>query len=166
MEETRAVVETLFGTGRDLEVHQMVLRGIVAYPLALFMIRVGDKRFVGEMAAFDFLVAIVIGAIISRGISGNAPFWASLATSFGIILLHRALAMAALRWQGLATLIKGRSTVLVRDGEIDWEAMRKTTIGERDLEEALRLNGRVEELERVRIACLERNGQISVIPRE
>ena len=61
--------------------------------------------------------------------------------------------------------MKGRPRVLVKDGVRQRDALARGQIGEHDLLEALRLNGRITRVEEVQEARLERNGQISVIPR-
>ena len=164
MEEFKEAVVFLFGAGDDLATWQMALRAMVVYPVALVMVKLGDKRFLGELAAFDFLLAIVIGSIVSRAISGTAPFWPSLAASLVLVLLHRGIAIAGLRWARLGDFVKGSHRVLVRDGKIHWDEMRSAGIGEADLVSALRRRGRLQDLSAVQLACLERNGEISVIP--
>ena len=79
-----------------------------------------------------------------------------------LVVLHGLLAMAAARWSWLSTLTKGASIPLVRDGQLDEAAMRRAGIGQGDLRMALRAAGH-NDLERVRSASLERNGDISVI---
>ena len=56
--------------------------------------------------------------------------------------------------------------MLVRDGEIQWDAMRQGHISEKDLVEALRTNGKLTDAHNVQLAYLERSGDISIIPRD
>jgi len=157
--------EAVFGRQDEITVVQMALRALVTYPLALAMIRLGDKRFLGEIAAFDFLLAIIIGSILSRAIAATAPYWPSLAACLALVLFHWLIARAGYRFDRLGTLVKGRSRTLVRDGEIQWDAMRRAAIGEKDLKSALRREGLAGSLDSVQLACLERNGEISVVTR-
>ena len=70
------------------------------------------------------------------------------------------------RSQGFGKLVKGRNSLLVLGGEIQWKAMRKTHVTTHDLEEALRREGEEPDVSRIREANLERNGEISLIMRE
>lgn len=158
--------ETVFGTQDDVNAGQMVLRAIVVYLAALAMVRIGDKRFLGEIAAFDFLLAIIIGSIVSRAISGNAPFWPSVAAAFALVLLHHAFGKLGFRFDRFAGIVKGQTRILVRDGAVQWDVMRKAAIGEEDLRSAIRRKGGIAEIQEVALACLERNGEISVLRRE
>ncbi len=57
------------------------------------------------------------------------------------------------------------SRELIKDGEIQWEAMRKSTIAKEDLIQALREQAALQDPADVKYACLERGGTITVIPR-
>ncbi len=127
------------------------------------MLRVGDKRFMGRSTAFDVFLGIVFGSVVSRAITGNAPFFPALAAALALVLLHWLFAAVAFRSHAFGRLVKGRRLLLVRDGEVLWEAMRKAHITTRDLEEALRNNGVGAEVSGVKAAYLERDGNISVI---
>lgn len=164
MTEFKELLTYVLGIGReDLDMLQMTLRALVVYPLGIAMVHVGDKRFLGGIAAFDFLMAIIIGSILSRAISGSAPFVPSICASFALVLAHRGFASLGFRWDGFARLVKGSPRQLVRDGEIQWTEMRKSSIGEEDLRGAVRRHGNTLSLDEVSDAFLERNGDISVI---
>ncbi|MGR3549348.1 YetF domain-containing protein [Pseudooceanicola sp.] len=60
--------------------------------------------------------------------------------------------------------MKGRPITLVGNGKVDHEAFEKAHFGENDITELLRLKG-LRDLSEVEDARLERNGQISVIPK-
>jgi uncharacterized membrane protein YcaP (DUF421 family) len=59
--------------------------------------------------------------------------------------------------------VKGRERTLVREGEIVWDQMAAAHITRRDLDGALRSEGKLESVRDVRLATLERSGDISVI---
>lgn len=165
--EALAIVQDILGIGEEhLAVGEMLLRLLITFPLAIVMVRVGDKRFLGELSALDLIVAIMLGSIVSRGITGNAPFLPTLATGLGLVLLHRFSARWAVDSDRLALWIKGKERKLVEDGTILWDNMRKSGIGEADLMSALRRKAHLERVEEVEAAYLERTGDISVIPKE
>ena len=67
---------------------QVCLRALAVYLVLIEYVRLGKKRFLGEATAFDATLVIVAGSLASRGISGNAPFIASLAATGTLIFLH------------------------------------------------------------------------------
>jgi len=59
--------------------------------------------------------------------------------------------------------VKGEAEVLVREGKTISESMRRNKISHADLLEEARLNGMVDDLQLIRKATMERNGEISII---
>lgn len=152
----------LEGDQRDLDAAQMALRAIVVYVVTIVIVRLGKKRFMGRSTAFDVILGIMLGSIVSRAITGNAPFFPALAASAVLVGLHWLLSGVALRWRGFGTAFKGHERLLVRDGEVQRETLRKAHMTERDLWEDLRSRG-VSRLDQVAEARLERSGEVSVI---
>ncbi|MGQ4646293.1 YetF domain-containing protein [Lyngbya aestuarii] len=144
---------------------QMGLRAAIIYVTAVAMVRlVGDRRFIGKYAALDVLLGVILGSTLSRAINGSAPFFATLGAALVLVLMHWLFAAVACQYDRFDTLIKGHSRVLVRDGQINDHALRKSHITYKDLEATLRSVGKLTELTQVKIARLERSGQISIIP--
>jgi uncharacterized membrane protein YcaP (DUF421 family) len=148
--------------GDELTALQMGLRAVVVYAATVVIVRFGKKRFMGRATAVDVILGIMLGATASRAITGNAPFLPALAGAVVLVLMHWLLSAIAQRFPGFGWMVKGRSVVLVRNGEIDWEMMRRTHMSEHDLWQGLRNQG-VSDLKRVAEARLERNGELSVI---
>jgi uncharacterized membrane protein YcaP (DUF421 family) len=150
---------------REIGVAQMALRAVVVYVATVFMVRLGKKRFMGQGTAFDLILGIMLGSTVSRAITGTAPFFPALAAAGVLVAMHWLLSGVALRWHAFGTAFKGHERLLVRGGEIDREAMRRSHMTERDLWEDLRGEG-VSRLEEVAEARLERSGTLSVIRAE
>jgi len=157
----------LIGAGSDsLTVWQMGLRALIIYIIAILLIKAGDKRFMGRNTAFDMILAIILGSVLSRAVTGNAPFLPTVGASVLLVAFHWLFAVASYYSDWFGTLTKGRASTLVKDGEIQWDNMRKSHISRKDLEMALYSNGRVTDIGKVKVARFERSGDISVIPRD
>lgn len=156
----------LNGSGQDLSALDMAIRAIFVYGLALIYIRLADKRLLGKNAAFDFVLAIILGSVLSRAVTGNSPFFPTVAAGLVLIGIHWLMAAAAFHSDRIGKVIKGSERTLIEDGEIRWHEMRKSHISKRDLLAAMRLNGRVTYIHDVKLARFERNGDISVIVRK
>ena len=162
-----SVLTTLLGLGQDtLTLAQMLLRTLIVYLTALVVVRLGEKRFFGKSTAFDLVLSIILGSVISRAINGSAPFFPTLAASLALVGIHWLLAALAFHSDRFGNLIKGQARILIRDGELKWEAMRSSHLSEQDLRSALRVQSQIEEPSGVKVARLERSGSISVIPVE
>jgi uncharacterized membrane protein YcaP (DUF421 family) len=149
----------------DITWWQMSIRAVVIFLFTILLIRLGKKRAFGKNTSFDIVLGVILGSILSRALTGNAPLFGTMAAALVMVALHMALAAVAFRSNLLGTVVKGGSTLLVRDGEILWDAMRASRITRNDLMEAIRLSGEQPDLDRVDAAYLERSGDISVIPR-
>lgn len=147
----------------QLNVWRMMTRAGLIYVLGITLVRLGGKRFVGKFSAFDIIMAIMIGSILSRAILTEGNFIGHLAAALVLTALHSLFGRVAFYWDWFGTLIKGKPRVLVENGHIQWGAMKKTSISEHDLMCALREESNSEDLTQVKQACLERSGNISII---
>ncbi|WP_376690614.1 DUF421 domain-containing protein [Wenzhouxiangella sp. EGI_FJ10409] len=147
----------------DLNVYQMAARAVLAYPVGIAFVRLGEKRFIGKITAFDVIMGIVIGSILARAITGGAPFLASLGAGLVLVTLHYLFAVLSYHVDWFGGIVKGSGRTLVEDGKVLWEAMRKSHISERDLMSAVRENGGIDRLDNVKLARMERSGNISVV---
>lgn len=169
LQEARDALETLLGVGRDagdIDTGQMALRAIVVYASTLAIVRLGSKRFLGKATAFDVIVGIMIGSVMSRAINGSAGILPTLAGGAVLVALHWLFAVLSYHTSWLGDFVKGRPVLLIEEGRVRGEGMRKTSLSENDLQEALRLHGIRPDPSRVGLAYLERNGNVSVVPRE
>ena len=66
---------------QQMEFWQMALRAVIVYAVTLAMVRLGKKRFMGKATAFDMILGIMLGSIVSRAITGNAPLVPALAAA-------------------------------------------------------------------------------------
>jgi uncharacterized membrane protein YcaP (DUF421 family) len=156
----------LLGLGlenKEINYWQMSLRAVIVFILSIAMLRIGHKRFMGRNTTLDVMLGIVFGSMVSRAITGNAPFFPALAASLTLVLLHWIFSFIAFHWHPFGNAVKGRKNLLIKDGEIQWEEMRKAHITEDDLSEALRNKGEEPDFKKVKSAHLERNGDISLI---
>ncbi|MBF9253423.1 DUF421 domain-containing protein [Pontibacter sp. 172403-2] len=142
----------------------MSLRAIGIFFAAVLILRIGSSRIFGKNTTFDIVLGVIYGSILSRAITGNAPFWPTLAAALTLVVLHRGLAMLAFYTNiGVGNILKGKPEMLIKNGELQWAAMRRNSVTEHDLCEALRNAGHDADLKSVRLAYLERSGNISVI---
>jgi len=144
----------------------MAARAVVAFFVALLLIRLSGRRSFGQMSPFDACVTVLLGAVLSRGVVGASPFMGTVAACAAVVVTHRLLGMASVKWPAVDRLLNGEPRQLVQDGNVDPDSMRKALVSGRDLEEAVRKKTGAESLDNVQRAILERNGEITVIPVE
>ncbi len=161
--------EPLLGLGvdpKELTFLQVSLRGVIVFIATLVMVRISSKRSLAEKTAFDAALIIIIASVLARAVNGSAPFFPTLGIGFVLVLLHRLLGVAAYYSHGFGILIKGKAAVLVENGRLQRKNMGLNQISEHDLEEDMRLDAATEDLSKVKIARIERSGDISFIKAE
>ena len=159
--------QSLLGLGRnvaDVDALQMALRTITIYAFTLATVRLGSKRFLGHASAFDTIIGIMIGSIMSRAINGSAPFFPSLVAGVVMVGMHWLLAVLSFHLHWFGPYVKGKAVLLIKDGQIQKRGMQRTCITEHDLTEALRQHSKEDDLRSIKLAYLERSGRISIIP--
>jgi len=158
--------ETLLGLGvepKDLTFVQISLRGIIVFLVTLTTMRLGHKRSLSRKTPFDAVLLVILAAVLSRAINGSAAFFATLGGGVVLVVLHRLFAHLAYYSHGFGILVKGRPDTIVHDGQCDFRMMRRNHISMHDLEEDMRLGAHIDDLSRVRLARVERSGDISFI---
>jgi uncharacterized membrane protein YcaP (DUF421 family) len=152
--------------GKELSIPAIAARAIFVFIAWLVIIRLADRRMLGKYSAFDTVLGVMIGAVLGRTINGGAPLWGSLTAVAVLVTFHWVIASVSHRWRLFGRLVKGEARELVADGRIDEGRLRKSFLTENDLKEMLRLHGRIGDPSEAKLAMLERNGQISALPRE
>jgi uncharacterized membrane protein YcaP (DUF421 family) len=163
------LLELLLGLSaepRNLTFLQISARGIVVMIVALVMIRLGSKRSLAEKTVFDATLIVILASVLARAINGNAAFFPTLGGGFVIVFLHRFFASIAVRSHAFGILVKGQPHVIVENGAVHWDVLKRHHISKHDLEEDLRLSAKTEDLSKIRVARVERSGDISFIKKE
>ena len=170
MNEVWEGVRWILGLGAEpktLTFLQMALRVIIMYVAGLMMVRSpSDRRFSGRYTDFDVILSITFGSLLSRAINGSGPFWVTIGVGFVLVGMNRLFAFIAHKSQRFNQIISGKPLILIQDGEIKLNNMNKAHVNQTDLIASLRSNAHLSDPSKVKVARLERSGQISVIPAE
>src|ERR1041385_175255 len=154
------------GKATELTVLNISIRCFAVFVVGLALVRIGDRRSLSEKTAFDAIFIVLLGSILSRTINGTAPFFTTIAAAIALMIIHRIFAYGAFKSHWFGKLIKGQPRTLIRNGEIDWENMKRNLVSKHDLDEDLHLDAKAEDISVIKIARLERSGDISFIKKE
>jgi uncharacterized membrane protein YcaP (DUF421 family) len=149
----------------DLEWYQMCTRAIIVFIVALIFIRVSGMRTFGTQSAFDVVVSLTLGAILSRCITGKYPFFSCLAAAMLLMSLHQLIVYLTYKSKTVRKLTQGESVLLFENGRPIQKNLSKHYIVESDLLQAIhRCN--LEGYDKVQTIWLEPCGEIFVIKKE
>jgi uncharacterized membrane protein YcaP (DUF421 family) len=143
---------------------QIAVRSGLVY-IALFVaLRLMGKRELGQMTIFDLVVILLVGNAVQNAMVGK-DFSLQGGILAAVVLLGANRAVALLRGRGgvWGRLIEGTPSVLVEDGEFIDPQLRKEGLDRREIEMVVREHG-LESVATVKLAVLETDGSISIVP--
>jgi uncharacterized membrane protein YcaP (DUF421 family) len=144
----------------------LVLRATFAFVLVFLMTRLIGRRELGKFQAFDLILFIVIGDLVQQGITQSDYSVTGLALVVSTIcLLTVFVSYVSFRFPRVRPLLEGEPVVVVEDGKLIPENLKRTRLTLEDIEEEARLQ-QIDSLTKVRWAVFENGGSISFIPRE
>ena len=154
---------TIPDLGSDLL--SVVLRTAIVYVCLVLGFRFLGKREAGQLSTLDLVVLLVIANAVQNAMVGeNTSIWGGITAVAVLLLADKSLGALKRRVPKLRTALEGEPTLLIRDGRVLREAMEREGIEVDELRQALREHG-IADLEEVRLAVLETDGTISVVPR-
>lgn len=159
----RSIEETMekFLGINEIYNYGLYLRGIIITLYAIIIFRINLSRLYGNHSSLDFIIYIILGAILGEAIVNNIPLLPSIIVSTLIILMYRALAYLTYKSQTLGKYIKGEKIIIIKDGNYIENNLRCTRITTNDVLQALRLQYGIDTIDSINTAILERGGQIS-----
>lgn len=157
------LIYLVFGQGKDLTILNMGCRAFVLYFITLLLIRISGMRTFGQQSAFDTIIVITTGALLSRIVVGASPFLPTVFAGVILALLHRFTAWLTIKHERLRKIFKGEEKSLYKDGKINAANMKRCMISEGDLMANVRLQANLDTLNDVKEAVMERNGEISIV---
>ena len=144
---------------------EFVLRGVVVYLFLLVFMRLSGKRQTGQYEPFDLILLLILSNAVQNSMNaGDNSLVGGLISAATLIGCHVVLAQLTFRYAWMARLIDGTPQVLVQQGQVNTDLMRKELLSTDDLEAALRASGCLH-LHEVERATIETNGQITVVLR-
>jgi uncharacterized membrane protein YcaP (DUF421 family) len=149
----------------NVSLPEIAARTVVIYVTMLVMIRVLGKRTIGNLTAFDMLVALIMGDLAGAAIYGQVPLPGALVAVFSLSALHYGNSWLAYWRPDIGRLLEGGPTPIVREGKVEHRGLRLERMTEQEARAELRLAG-IEDLAQVRLAQVEIDGQVSVLREE
>src|SRR5580658_6913339 len=96
----------------------VAVKAVLLFTVAVIGLRLGERRTLAQLSAFDFAVAVAIGAIIGRGATAaDTSFATSAVALVTLLVVHRLVAMGR-RHSRVVRLIDHPPRVLVAHGEL------------------------------------------------
>lgn len=140
------------------------VRTIILYLVLIAVIRMMGKRQIGQMEASEFVVTMLVANLASIPMQDSGiPLFSGfipIVTVLGMELVLSTLSLRSIRFR---KLLCGKPVILIDNGKIIQENLRRTRVTLDELTGHLREKD-VLDLKSVQFAILETNGNLSVFP--
>ena len=152
----------LFHLGTPL--WEIALRSAIVYLAILFGLRLFGKRQLGQMSVGDLVMILLIANAVQNAIVGFDVSLEGGLTAALVLLVMNFLVVGVFGRTPLGErLLEGGPTLLVKDGALLPDGLRREGLVREEVEMAIREHG-IPDASGVRAAYLEPDGTISVIP--
>lgn len=140
------------------------LRTIILYLVLVATIRLMGKRQIGQLEASEFVVTMLIANLASIPMQDSGiPLFSGVVPILTILGLELLLTWLCTRSMGLRRLLCGKPVILIENGKILRDNLKKTRVTLDELTGHLREKD-VLDPQTVQFAILETNGNITVFP--
>lgn len=142
---------------------ELVVRGTLMYWFLFLLFRFVLRRDVGSIAVADVLLLVLIADASQNAMAGGYE-----TVSDGVVLVATIAAWnwlfdwASFRFAWVRRFLAAKPLQLVIDGKLQRRNLRKEMISQDELMAALREQG-IDALEKVKLATMESDGEISVV---
>ena len=148
----------------DISGWSIVARTVIVYGALLLGLRLAGKRQLGQMTPFDLVVILLVANAVQNAMVGpDTSVTGGLIAAAVLIAANYAVAVGRERIPGLRRAVEGSPAVIINNGVIVRQPLQREGLDEEDVLMAIREHG-FEAVKDVRVAVLETDGSISIVP--
>jgi uncharacterized membrane protein YcaP (DUF421 family) len=141
----------------------IVIRATIAFFFVFLLTRIVGRRELSSLEPFDLILLIVLGDLVQQGVTQSDYSVTGLILAAGTIaLLTVLISYVCFRFPRTRPLLEGHPLVVIQDGSVLEDNLRRERLTRSELAEAARLQ-QIDSLDQVSWAILEKSGQISFV---
>ncbi|CAM2963948.1 DUF421 domain-containing protein [Hathewaya histolytica] len=145
------------------EVIEILFRGCVGFFTLLILARILGKQQISQLTFFDYVLGITIGSTAATMTSElDSPLWPHLVGLFVWFGLGFLMQLITLKSRYVSKIMEGEPEIVIMEGKIMENVLRKMRYRVSDLMEQLRIKG-IFDLSEIQYAILECDGGVSVV---
>jgi len=137
------------------------VKALAYYAVLIVIMRLAGKRLAGQTTTFDLIVLITLGVVI-QSTALQDGWHNAVAFVVTVFAAHRGLAALCAHSTWIRHRVRGKPSVLVRDGQVIDAALRLESMSREELLAGLRKLG-YDSPDAVKLAVLEETGHISAV---
>ena len=141
----------------------IVLRAVFLYAFLIFLMRVIGRRELSSLGAVDLVLLIVLGDAIQQGLTQDDYSVTGAVIAISTIATMQVLSSyVSFRSRRARRVLAGDPLVVIQDGKLIEDVLRRERLNEDDVAEEMRLQ-QIGSFDEVAWGILESNGQISFV---
>lgn len=147
------------------ELWSVFLRAITSLVFLFLVTKIIGKKQVSELTLFDYVIGISIGnfaAEMTINLESNEINGLLAVLIFGLIAY--AVSIITMKSMRLRRFFMGTPTIIIQNGKILMDGMKKTRLDMNDILEQCRTNGYFD-ISQIEYAIVEANGELSILPK-
>lgn len=141
---------------------EKILRPVIVYLCLILFVRLFGKRELAQLNPFDLIVLLCLSNTVQNAIIGDDnSVSGGIVGVFSLLTINFVLTRILFRMPKLNQALEGKQAVLIRHGEVDWDAMKKEALSELELKTVLHKQG-LNDYSQVERCVLEPSGNFYV----
>lgn len=141
------------------------VRALILYLVVIISMRIMGKRQIGQLQPFELAIAIMISELAAVPMQNTGiPLINGIIPILTLLIAQLLMSFLSLKSIRARALICGKPSILIENGRILEDELRKEMYTLNDLLEQMRIKN-VTDISDVEFAILETNGQLSIIPK-
>lgn len=146
---------------------EMVFRALAIYLILLVVFKVAGRRALLQMTSFDLILLLIISEATQQALLGNDfSVTGAMLTIVTLVVIDMLFGLMKKYFSGAETVLDGSPVILLENGMPLPDKLKKVEVSCDDILVAARQTQGIEEFSKIKYAILERNGHISIIPKE
>ena len=146
-----------------MEFGKIVLAALLSYAAMFLAAKAIGRKQISQLDSFDYISGITIGSIAAELATDLENMWKPLAALAVYTALTWCMSMAGLRWNGSRKLLNGTPSILMQNGRLYRENMKKAKLELSDFMVMCREQGYFN-LGDINTAIFEYNGKLTILP--
>lgn len=146
---------------------ESIIRAAAVYLVIFILFRLSGKRTLANTTPFEMVMLLIISETTQEAlVDGDYSLTNCFMLIITLLLIDQLLSFIKMRSKGVEKILDGVPMILVDKGNPLKDRMEKSRIGEDDILESAREAHGLENMQQIKYAVLEKNGSISIIPKE
>ena len=144
----------------------IIFKTVVLYFFIVIVYRIMGKKEVGKLSIIDLIVSILIAELAAISIEQyDSSILISIVPILCLVLIEILFSFIGIKSPKIKKLIEGSPIVIIKDGKLNFDAMKRLRYSLDDLISQLREQG-IKNVQEVNYAVLENNGKLSIFQNE